>query len=98
MNRNMSPYFVGLKRRGQSGPPAPPTRGEAKGTECHRDGVRALGRDRSGGHNADHVARPTNGEVEAPGADGCSRNAFDTGASVDPRGRSKIPRRRWAQR
>jgi hypothetical protein len=46
----------------------------------------ALRQGRSGGHRPDHVTLQANGIVEPPEADGCSRSAFDAGASVVPLG------------
>jgi hypothetical protein len=43
MNRNLSPYSIGLGRWGRSGPSALPGRDEAKGVEVHQDNVGDLG-------------------------------------------------------
>jgi hypothetical protein len=42
-------------------------------------------------HHPYHVALPADGKVEAPEANGCSRSAFDMGASVGLHSRAKIP-------
>jgi hypothetical protein len=83
VNRNLPPFFVGLRRRGRSRPPTSHARGEAESTEGRQDGVEALRWGRSDEH-PDRVALSTDGEVEAPEADGRSVGAFDTGASIGP--------------
>jgi hypothetical protein len=63
MDRDLSPYFVSLGRRGRPVLLTPPARGDTEGIEGFQDSVRALERRRLGGCRSDHIALPVDDEI-----------------------------------
>jgi hypothetical protein len=92
MNCDLTPYLISLEWWGRPVPLVPLVRGEAEGTESFQDGVRAFERKRSGGCCPDHIAFLVDDEIEAHKANDHSEGAIDEGATVGPRGHTKIPR------